>query len=164
MKLEIILVTLLCCSLMACKKEASTSGELPKQAQVPVAAVTPPIVSDEEQDSGEEFTKINATILNGRLGMEDRKMEVEDVAKLLFLPSNGKGQEPNMTVEQKKLESGNIEATIIHSNSSDSHIAAEKFIMVLRFKDSIWQIISLKKNWRCREERTYQIWGIGSCT
>ncbi|MFT6806927.1 MAG: hypothetical protein ACJA01_000145 [Saprospiraceae bacterium] len=129
-----------------------------------VTPIAPPVANDEQQNGGEEFTKINAIILNSRLGMEDRKMEVEDVAKLLFLPANGNAQEPNMTVEQKNLENGNIESTIIHTNSPDNYRAAEKFVMILRFKDDIWQIVSLKKNWRCKKERTYQKWGVGACS
>ena len=162
MKIEITLGILLCCSLMACKKE--TSSPVPSTStEVSEVAVASQVSNEVKQDSGEEFTKVNATILNGRLGMEDRKMEVADVAKLLFLPANGKGQEPNMTVEQKKLENGNIEATVIHTNSPEDIVAAEKFIMILRFKNDIWQIVSLKKNWRCKQERTYQVWGTGAC-
>ena len=73
------------------------------------------------------------------------------------------GQKSDLSIEQKKLENGDIEAIIIQENLNSIRRAAEKFVMVIRLKDNVWQIVSLKKNWRCKEDREYQIWGTGDC-
>ena len=90
-------------------------------------------------------------------------MDVESVARILFIPESGGGQKSDLSIEQKKLENGDIEAIIIQENLNSIRRAAEKFVMVIRLKDNVWQIVSLKKNWRCKEDREYQIWGTGDC-
>lgn len=158
MKIEIRILILVIFSFAACKESSNSSGV----SNESIVDSTPNTAAV-DQSGGEDFNEINATILNGRLAMEERSMEVEDVAKLLFLPGGNGSGDSELSVTKNKLENGNIETVIINENLNHPSRRAEKFIMVLRLKDNIWQIVSLKKNWRCKKDRTYQVWGTGEC-
>lgn len=111
----------------------------------------------------EEFRNIDPVVLNNIMKSQGRKMTYDEIAALIFIPGGEiKGNVP-WTIEEQMLSNGNKELTIIHTMEEGNPIAAEKFLIVIAEDENNLVIKSLKKNWKCTKERTYQEWGIGDC-
>ena len=85
MKIEFTISILILFATVSCKKDISPSTVATQATEAPIASIS---AVQEPPQSTEEFNRINATILNGRLAMEETQMDVESVARILFIPES----------------------------------------------------------------------------
>lgn len=112
----------------------------------------------------EEFETLNSGNLNKLLAEKDENLSAQDVIKLYY-PEEveiGEGNE-KIEISEKKLENGNTLVTLIHNNLLDDSLKGEKYIMELNSTNDKWNVISIKKNWKCRLGRGHTDWGVKLC-
>ncbi len=68
-----------------------------------------------------------------------------------------------ITMHTTRLNKENVEVILIHDNFLNDSVKGEKYVLYLKNIDSKWIVISLKKNWKCRDGRGHKDWGIGLC-
>ena len=114
--------------------------------------------------SKEEFEIINTDKLTRTLTETNKNLSALEVMKLYYPVQVEKG-EGNELIEISEIvaENGNTIVTLIHDNLLDDSVKAKKYLMELKKTKNQWVIISLKKNWKCREGRGHTEWGIEYC-
>jgi len=83
----------------------------------------------------------------------------------MYYPAKVDGEEGNqiITVKERNLENGEVEVQLIHDNMLDDSVRGQKYLMVLKKEGNRWQVLSLKKNWRCWKGRGHEDWEIEPC-
>ena len=83
----------------------------------------------------------------------------------LYYPFEVENREGNeeININEKTLENGNTLVTLIHDNQMDDSVKGEKFIMELAKSEGQWNVLSIKKNWKCYEGRGHTDWGTAFC-
>lgn len=110
----------------------------------------------------ERFQSIDVGHLNEQLA-DKSGLNAEDVIRTYYPePIQSEGHE-KITISKKELENGNIQITLIHSNLPDDSMEDTKYVMEAAQLSSHWMVLSLKRNWRCREGRGPREWGIQAC-
>ena len=115
-------------------------------------------------DENEEFKEINSDDLNQLLTEKGEDLSAKEVMKL-FYPNKVETEEGNEKIElsEKLSDNGNVVVILIHDNLLDDSVKGEKYIMELTRNDNRWTVLSLKKNWKCWEDRGHTDWGIELC-
>ncbi len=114
----------------------------------------------------EAFEIINTDELNRVLLEETKDLSAREVMELYYPREleTGEGNEnEKITVSEKTLKNGNTEITLIHDNRLDDSVKGEKYIMELKGTDGEWEVVSLKKNWKCWDGRGHVDWGTELC-
>ena len=125
-------------------------------------------VSDELNDNQvktEEFEEIDISEINKKITeTTPQKLTPTEIMKIYY-PYKADNQEGNeiITMNTTKLNNGIIEVTLIHDNLIDDSVKGYKYIMSLKQNNSKWVVVSLKKNWKCRDKRGHTNWGIKLC-
>ena len=111
----------------------------------------------------ETFEKISPAEFNQKIS---ERMDIEsakDLMKEYYNPFLGEGN-PSLTVDTKSYKNGKVLITLIHDGLLDDSIKAMKIIMIAKKKNGIWMVYEIKKNWKCREGRGHENWGIDRCS
>lgn len=112
----------------------------------------------------EEFKAVNYDELNQLLADKKDRISAKEVMKL-FYPKKVETGEGNEKIEitEKTLNNGHVEITLIHDNLLDDAVRGEKYVMELTIHKDKWTVVSLKKNWKCWDNRGHTHWGIAPC-
>lgn len=83
----------------------------------------------------------------------------------MYYPKEVEGEEGNqiITLKERNLANGQVEVELIHDNILDDSVRGEKYLMVLKKENNRWQVLSLKRSWRCWAGRGHEDWGIELC-
>lgn len=123
-------------------------------------------VSSNESDTNniEKFQEINFNYLNKILSQKTEKLSVRQIMNIYY-PININNEEGNqiITIQERNLDNGTIEVELIHDNQLDDSIKAVKHLMILNNEGGNWEVISLKKNWKCWDGRGHTNWNIELC-
>lgn len=123
-------------------------------------------VSSNESDTNniEKFQEINFNYLNKILSQKTEKLSVRQIMNIYY-PINIDNEEGNqiITIQERNLDNGTIEVELIHDNQLDDSIKAVKHLMILNNEGGNWEVISLKKNWKCWDGRGHTNWNIELC-
>lgn len=112
---------------------------------------------------GETFEKISPAEFNQKIsGRTDIETE-EDLMKAYYNPILGEGN-PTLTIDSRSYKDGKILITLIHDGLLDDSIQAMKIIMIAKKENGIWRVFEIRKNWKCREGRGHENWGIDLCS
>jgi len=114
--------------------------------------------------SNEEYEELDISEINKKIAESVERLNPEDIMRMYY-PYKVKTNEGNeiITMHTRRLNKENIEVVLIHDNLLDDSVKGEKHIMYLKNIDSKWIVVSLKKNWKCRDGRGHTDWGIGLC-
>lgn len=113
----------------------------------------------------ETFEIVNTDELTKTLKKIKANLSAQDVMRLYY-PTSVNTQEGYETLEiTEAIEpNGNITVTLIHDNLLDDSAKGVKYVMVLKNQHKQWQIISLKRNWKCQKDRGHSYWGVKWCS
>ena len=116
------------------------------------------------QKDKEFFELINTNELNKMLSRENKDLSAEDVMKIYYPAKveTGEGNE-KIEISEEIATNGNTIVTLIHDNLLDDSVKGEKYLMELKKTEDKWVVISLIKNWKCRNGRGHTDWGIELC-
>ena len=151
--LIILTLTLISCNIKTDeKKEEATLSQ--KEHDIKIKTI----------DKNEDFKEINSDDLNQLLTQKGGVLSAKEVMKL-FYPKKVETGEGNEKIElsEKVLDNGNVVVTLIHDNLLDDAVKGEKYILELTKSNATWTVLSLKKNWKCWEDRGNIDWGIELC-
>ena len=120
--------------------------------------------SGEAEAGREEFEVINTDEINRVLWEGTENLSAVEVMKLYYPHEveTGEGNE-KITTSETTLDNGNTEITLIHDNRPDDSVQGEKYVMELKESNGNREVVSLKKNWKCREGRGHRDWGTELC-
>jgi len=112
----------------------------------------------------EKFEKINTDELDQMLAKESENLTAQEVMKLYY-PKKVETGEGNELIEisENILDNGNTVVILIHDNLLDDSVKGEKYLMELIKTNDKWKVVSLKKNWKCWNDRGHTDWGIELC-
>lgn len=111
----------------------------------------------------EEFVNLDTHKINELLH-QSTTLTAIDVMNLHY-PTTLEYSEGNESIDitEEVLNNGHILITLIHDNLLDDALKGEKHIMELKKVEGQWNVISIKKNWKCRVGRGHTDWGIEYC-
>ncbi len=154
--MKIIIIILLTMTLISCNRKTDEKNK----------EIT---VSEEKQNSQinsayEKFEMLKADELNEMLAKENENLTVKDVMKLYY-PKKAEPGEGNEKIEISEhiLDNGNTVVILIHDNLLDDSVKGEKHLMELKKTNDKWKVVSIKKNWKCWNDRGHTNWGIELC-
>ncbi|MCH7974716.1 MAG: hypothetical protein IH949_12690 [Bacteroidetes bacterium] len=112
----------------------------------------------------EEYKELDITEINKKITNSVEKLTPEVIMRMYY-PYKVETSEGNeiITMHTTRLNKENVEVILIHDNFLDDSVKGEKYVLYLKNIDSKWIVISLKKNWKCRDGRGHKDWGIGLC-
>ncbi|MCH9028336.1 MAG: hypothetical protein IH819_01720 [Bacteroidetes bacterium] len=112
----------------------------------------------------EEYEELDITDINKKIAESLERLTPEVIMRMYY-PYKVETSEGNeiITMHSTRLNKENIEVVLIHDNFLDDSVKGEKYVMYLKNIDSKWIVVSLKKNWKCRDERGHKDWGIELC-
>lgn len=115
-------------------------------------------------NKNEKFKEVNTDKFNQLLAQKEENFSAKDIMKL-FYPKTIKTGEGNEEIEisEKTSDNGNTVVTLIHDNLRDDSVKGEKYIMALKKSNEKWIVVSIKKNWKCRDGRGHTNWGVDLC-
>ena len=107
---------------------------------------------------------MNSDKLSEVLNSQNSDLSALEIMRLYYPISveSGEGNEIIQTTETT-LENGNIVVTLIHDNLLDDSVKGVKYLLELKKVTDKWTVISLKKNWKCWNDRGHTDWGIEFC-
>ncbi len=122
-------------------------------------------------DTNEATTGIYKTIdvskFKKKLSQQTEALTAKEVMRLYYPIRIEENSEGNATIEvtERKLNNGNTEVTLVHDNMLDDSIKSEKCLMELKKSQnkSQWEVVSLKKSWKCNQGRGQQDWAAKYC-
>jgi len=112
----------------------------------------------------EEYKELDITEINKKITNSVERLTPEVIMRMYY-PYKVETSEGNeiITMHTTRLNKENIEVVLIQDNFLDDSVKGEKYVMYLKNIDSKWIVVSLKKNWKCRDERGHKDWGIELC-
>jgi len=112
----------------------------------------------------EKFEMINADELNQILAKESKNLTAQEVMKLYYPKKveTGEGNE-KIEISENILDNGNTVVILIHDNLLDDSVKGEKHLIELKKTNDKWKVVSIKKNWKCWNDRGHTDWGIELC-
>ncbi len=116
------------------------------------------------ETSSEDFEHFETDEFNQIVAGHEKDLSAKEVMQLYypFEVENSEGNE-EININEKTLENGNTLVTLIHDNQMDDSVKGEKFIMELAKSEGQWNVLSIKKNWKCYEGRGHTDWGTAFC-
>ena len=114
--------------------------------------------------ANEKFEIINADELNKMLVKESENLTAQEVMRLYY-PKKVEAGEGNEKIEilENVLDNGNTIVILIHDNLLDDSVKGEKHLIELEKTNDKWKAVSIKKNWKCWNDRGHTDWGTGLC-
>ncbi len=112
----------------------------------------------------EKFENINTDEINQMLAKKSEDLTAQEVMKLYYpiKVDTGEGNE-KIEISEHILDNGNTIVILIHDNLLDDSVKGEKYLMELEKTNDKWKVVSIKKNWKCWNERGHTDWGIELC-
>ncbi len=112
----------------------------------------------------EKFENINTDEINQMLAKKSEDLTAQEVMKLYYpiKVDTGEGNE-KIEISEHILDNGNTIVILIHDNLLDDSVKGEKYLMELIKTNDKWKVVSLKKNWKCWNDRGHSDWGIELC-
>ena len=111
----------------------------------------------------ESFQAIDPTAFNEEIRHRTDIGSAEALMTLFYnYPSEEEGGS-NILIESS--ETGNLthEITLIHDRLMDDSQRGIKIVMTAKRSGESWEVIDLKKNWKCWEGRGHTDWGVAYC-
>ena len=120
--------------------------------------------SEKKNSDNEKSVMVDTDEINQILTKNNESLSAQEVMKLYYPIKviTGEGNE-KIEISEKIAGDGNTLLTLIHDNLLDDSIKGEKHIMELKLTNGKWTVLSVKKNWKCRNNRGHNSWGIGMC-
>ncbi len=149
---------LICILIISCNQgNPNDQKESPSSEQKDTTQVITPAPT-------ENFQALDFEDLNKKITELTESISPQSIMKMYYPNEveSGEGNE-SITMNETTLKNGNIEVVLIHDNLLDDSVKGEKYVMKLKKQDAKWTVVSLKKNWKCREGRGHTAWGINSC-
>ena len=154
--MKIIIIILLTMTLISCNRKTDEKNK----------EIT---VSEEKQNSQinsayEKFEMLKADVLNQMLAKENENLTAHEVMKLYY-PKKVETSEGNEIIETSEhiLDNGSTVVILIHDNLLDDSVKGEKHLMELKKTNDKWKVVSIKKNWKCWNDRGHAILCIELC-
>ena len=115
-------------------------------------------------DQYEQFEALDITEFSKKVENSNEVLTPKDIMKLYY-PRQVESEEGNQTIniDVKDLGKAHAVVTLIHDNLLDDSMKALQVVMRLQKKGDKWSVVSLQKNWKCREGRGHTDWGIKLC-
>lgn len=111
----------------------------------------------------ESFEVLDFTTFNNQISGKKDISTPEALILRYYNWSESEG-EANIQVEAKEVGSDLYAITLIHDNLKDDSLFGIKIQMrAKKNTDGSWKVKTLKKNWRCRENRGSTEWGVSLC-
>jgi len=112
----------------------------------------------------EKFENINTDEINQMLAKKSEDLTAQEVMKLYYpiKVDTGEGNE-KIEISEHILDNGNTIVILIHDNLLDDSVKGEKYLLELIKTNDKWKVVSLKKNWKCWNDRGHIDWGIELC-
>jgi hypothetical protein len=70
---------------------------------------------------------------------------------------------PDLKIEKKEIKNDVFEITLIHDNQPDDSQKAEKVIMLAKKIGKSWNVLKIRRNWKCYDGRGHTNWGTEVC-
>lgn len=112
----------------------------------------------------EKFEALPFNGLNIKLSEETELLSPKAIMRLYY-PRTKEKLEKNerIIINEKNLSNGHTEVILIHDGLADDSMQGKKYVLELKKHDKHWQVISLKANWRCWEDKGHSDWGVVLC-
>jgi len=110
----------------------------------------------------EKFEYVDSTNFNNSIANRTDIETAEELILFYYGYSESEGT-PNISIETKELELGNIQVTLVHDEMKDDSMRAVKIVMTVKHTGQSWVVIEIKKNWKCWEGRGHTNWGTEYC-
>jgi hypothetical protein len=131
-----------------------------------ITSETPQIQEEKEPEvtAPETFEALDIKATNKKLVAMENSLSPKEIMALYY-PLEPEVNEGNQKIDltERKLDNGEIEMELIHSNLLDDSLLAEKHIMLLQDIKGKWAIISIKKSWKCRKDQGHSYWSAEKC-
>lgn len=154
--MKIIIIILLTMTLISCNRKTDKENI---EIQLSEEKQTIQIIA-----ANEKFEIINADELNKMLVKESENLTAQEVMRLYY-PKKVEAGEGNEKIEilENVLDNGNTIVILIHDNLLDDSVKGEKHLIELEKTNDKWKAVSIKKNWKCWNDRGHTDWGTGLC-
>ena len=111
----------------------------------------------------ESFEILDFTTFNNQIS-EKRDIASPEALILRYYNWPEAEGEADIKVESKAVGDNIYAITMIHDHLKDDSVFGIKLQMrAKKNNDGSWQVKTLKKNWRCRENRGSTEWGVSLC-
>ena len=119
----------------------------------------------DESIENEEFQDLSIGFFNRHLSTLTDEISAKEVMRLFKPKEESENNEGNEieTIVAETSKNGNTLVTLIQDNLMDDSLKGEKYIMELERMDGSWNVVYVKKNWKCRDGRGHTDWGIELC-
>ena len=87
----------------------------------------------------------------------------EELMRLYYDVEISEEGNQKLSIEDVDLGDGSHEITLIHEGLLDDSMHAQKIVMLARQTGQTWEIVEIKRNWRCQAGRGHQNWGPALC-
>ena len=154
--MKIIIIILLTMTLISCNRKTDKKNI---EIQLSEEKQTIQIIA-----ANEKFEIINADELNKMLVKESENLTAQEAMRLYY-PKKVEAGEGNEKIEilENVLDNGNTIVILIHDNLLDDSVKGEKHLIELEKTNDKWKAVSIKKNWKCWNDRGHTDWGTGLC-
>ena len=153
MKIKILaIVTLL--MLSACKDNKKTENQ-----------ATPKIETGIEKDTKETFKTIEMDVVNSlNATISSKNLKTEEEIMHAYKPKNLETEgHYTYTISKNDIGNGSQDIILIEDNLLDDSLLAIKTIMTVKKENSILKVVSIKENYKCRQNRGHQEWSAELC-
>ncbi|HMQ78574.1 MAG TPA: hypothetical protein PKE39_01330 [Ignavibacteria bacterium] len=111
---------------------------------------------------GEDTISEDISVFNKVLSTRYDIKAPEDLAKFYhdYLYDN---PEAKLTYEMSPQTHNRVKIVMINQNPVDPNLHAEKIEMVAKYDETMWKIVVINRNWKCRSKGEPSEWGIEPC-
>ena len=154
-------------------REGNTESSSPAKTEAAVEDKEQPAeeaeeaVEEEEQFEDGEFAELNERLKDDAMATPGEIMHMyygHGEAAEFEGEMEGEEMAPaSLETEEITLENGNTQITLIEDGLMDDATQSFKVIMELEKTGDIWQIVSIKQNWRCWRGENPGVWTTHPC-
>ncbi len=110
----------------------------------------------------EPFNIIDPTDFNQKIADRTDIPNADELAKVYYNYPPEEGS-PQFDIKSVEITEGTFETTFIHDGMMDDSQRAVKIIITSEQKDGKWEVLKIKKNFKCYEGRGHTDWGTEFC-
>ncbi|MCL2063447.1 MAG: hypothetical protein FWG98_03615 [Candidatus Cloacimonetes bacterium] len=121
------------------------------------------ITTDKRIMKKESFEIIDTQTFGTEVSHKTNIKTAEDLMRLYYTYEESEEGNQKLSIETVDLSDGRYEVTLIHEGLLDDSMYAVKIVMTASQIGTTWTVEEIKRNWKCRQGRGHQNWGIELC-
>jgi hypothetical protein len=112
--------------------------------------------------SDESYSEIDPAEFNASIAVRTDISSAEALIEIYYNYPEEEGT-TQISIESKRMNRNKVAVTLIHDRLADDSLRAIKITMIAKQVKGRWEVLSIRKQWRCYEGRGHTDWGIEFC-